>query len=100
MSILSVRIDKEIEEKIKLLLEMRKIQDKSSYIRKLLSKALQEDLIDDYCKQVQKGQITLWKAAELSGLSLRQMMDEVGKRNIILYDEKALENDLRFAIQE
>jgi len=97
MSVLSVRLDKEIEDKLNLLLHIKKIQDKSTYIRGLLSKSLQGELIEYYCDQIKIGKISLWKAAELLGLSLREMMIEVGKRNIALFDEKALRIDLEFA---
>ena len=97
MSVLSVRLDKEIEDKLNLLLSIRKIQDKSTYIRGLLSISLQRELIEYYCDQIKIGKISLWKAAELLGLSLREMMIEVGKRNITLFDEKALRLDLEFA---
>ena len=97
MSVLSVRLDKDIEEKLNLLLNIRKIQDKSTFIRGLLSKSLQGELIEYYCDQIKIGKISLWKAAELLGLSLRQMMIEVGNRNITLFDEKALRLDLVFA---
>ena len=97
MSILSVRIDKDIEEKLNLILDLKKIQDKSAYIRKLLSKSIQTDIIEDFCQQVKNGKISLWKAAESIGISLRAMMAEIGKREIILYDEQALDIDLKFA---
>ena len=100
MTTLSVRIDKEIEDKLNLLLKLRKINDKSAYIRKLLSRSLQEDLIDDYCIQIQKGKISLWKGAEMLGLSLREMMNETRKRKITIYDEEALEIDLKFVYNE
>ncbi len=97
MPILSVRLDKEIEDKINLLIKIRKIQDKSAFIRGLLSKSLQEELIEHYCDHVKIGKISLWKAGELLGLSLREMMIEIGKRKITLFDEKALILDLKFA---
>ncbi|MHA1720671.1 MAG: UPF0175 family protein [Promethearchaeota archaeon] len=97
MTVLSVRLDKDIESKLNLLLKIRKIQDKSTYIRGLLSKSLQNELIEYYCNQVKIGKISLWKAAELSGLSLREMMIEIGNRKITLFDDKALKYDIEFA---
>ena len=97
MSILSVRLDKETEDKLNLLLKIRKIQDKSAFIRGLLSKSLQEELIEHYCDQIKIGKISLWKAGELLGLHLREMMIEIGKRKITLFDEKSLRLDLEFA---
>ncbi|MHA1674871.1 MAG: UPF0175 family protein [Promethearchaeota archaeon] len=96
MSILSVRIDEEIEKKLNKVLESRKIQDKSVYIRQLLSKGLQEDLIEIFCQQFKKGKISLWKAAQTLDLSLREIMVEIESRDIYIFDEKALEIDMEF----
>ena len=97
MAILSVRLDDEIDKKLKLILELRKIQDKSAYVRRILLKSIQEDIIEDYCQRIKDAKITMWKAAEIIGISLREMMNEVGKREIILYNEEAMEQDFKFA---
>ena len=54
MSVLSVRIDKELEEKIKFLMEKQKIIDKSAYIRKLLDESIKEELLDFLSKEIEK----------------------------------------------
>jgi predicted HTH domain antitoxin len=49
--------------------------DRSELIRRLLDSALQQKRIDDALKAYQDGKVTLWRAAEMSGLSLREMME-------------------------
>lgn len=52
MGVLSVRLDDELEELLAYLLEKRKINDKSAYIRQLLNKSVKIDLIDFLCDEV------------------------------------------------
>jgi predicted HTH domain antitoxin len=94
MSVLSVRIDQEIEKKISFLLEKGYIEDKSAFIRRLLDKSLTEEIINVLCIQIEKGEITIWKSAEIACLSLEQMLSEVAKRNIDLFVLKSLSEDL------
>lgn len=98
MKILSVRLDDELEEKLNFLMTRLKKKDKSSYIRQLLEKSLEEELIDVLCKQVGNKNISSWKAAEIAGISLRKMMEELKKRNIPGYDEKAINEDIKFSM--
>ncbi|MHA1299203.1 MAG: UPF0175 family protein [Candidatus Helarchaeota archaeon] len=99
MSVLSVRLDPKLEEKLKFLMEKRKIVDKSAYVRQLISKSLTEDLIDYLCDEVQKKNISAWKAAEIAETSLRAILKELANRNIPSYDSSALKEDLDFALR-
>lgn len=98
MKILSVRLDDELEQKLSYLMEKLKKKDKSSYIRQLLEKSLEEELIEVLCKQVGEKSTSAWKAAEIAGVSLRKMLEELKKRNITGYDEQALKEDLEYSI--
>ncbi|MHA1557270.1 MAG: UPF0175 family protein [Candidatus Heimdallarchaeota archaeon] len=100
MSVLSVRIDKELEEKIKFLMEKQKIVDKSAYIRKLLGESIKEELLDYLSREIESKNLSIWKAAELAQMSLRGIMQELAKRDVKIYDEKALQEDLIFAEKE
>jgi predicted HTH domain antitoxin len=97
MAVLSVRLDKDLEKKLEYLMKKLKIKDKSAYIRQLLDKALSEEIIDILCKQVGEKQMSAWKAAEFTGISLRRFLQELKKRHIPGFDERALEEDLKFA---
>ena len=82
---LSVRIDKELEEKLKFLMERQKIVDKSAYIRKLLDEAIEEDLLDFLSKEIEKKHISIWKAAELAKMGEVLTNSQIGgRRNIII----------------
>ncbi|MBN1329315.1 MAG: hypothetical protein JXA54_07560 [Candidatus Heimdallarchaeota archaeon] len=100
MSVLSVRIDKELEEKLQFLMEKRKIVDKSAYIRKLLDEAIEEDLLDFLSKEIEKKHLSIWKAAELAKIPLGRIMHELAKRDVKTYDEAALLEDLAFVKKE
>lgn len=99
MHVLSVRLDENLEKKLSFLMEKLKIIDKSTYIRQLLDKSLSEEILDVLCKQVGEKQISAWKAAELAGISLRKMLDELKKRNSSGYDERSFQEDLNFALE-
>ncbi|HMF32749.1 MAG TPA: hypothetical protein VKK79_15095 [Candidatus Lokiarchaeia archaeon] len=97
MSVLSVRLDAEIEETLQYLMKARKIVDKSAYIRQLLAHSIYDDLVDWLCTQVAEKKLSAWKAAEVGHVSLRRMLEELAKRHVVTFDEVALEDDLRFA---
>jgi len=99
MHVLSVRLDGNLEKKLSFLMEKLKIIDKSTYIRQLLDKSLSEEILEVLCKQVGEKQISAWKAAELAGISLRKMLDELKKRNSSGYDERSFQEDLNFALE-
>jgi predicted HTH domain antitoxin len=80
--------------------ENKKIIDKSAYIRDLLTRSLENDIIDILCDQVQQHQITAWKAAEIAGISLRAMLKHLYDHKVESIDEKTLKEDILFARQE
>lgn len=94
MSVLSVRLDPAIEKKITFLMEKGFIDDKSAFIRRLLDKSLTDEIIDILCKQIENGEISIWKSAEIAGISLDQMLHELYKRNVSIYDKESLNEDL------
>ena len=100
MTVLSVRTDTELEEKLEFLLKNQSYLDKSSYVRQLLHNAVNNAMIDFLCDQVRDQIISAWKAAEKAKISLRQMMNELAKRNILTYTEETYEQDLRYILSE
>ena len=97
MKILSVRIDDDLDQKLRFLMERLKMKDKSSYIRQLLEKSLTKEIFEVLCKQVGEKDISVWKAAEIAGVSLRKMMEELKKRNVSGYDDQAIKEDITYA---
>lgn len=96
MGVLSVRIDKELEEKLDFLMKKRQVVDKSAYVRQLLNKSIASELVDYVCNEIKLGKMSTWKGAETVNMSLRAMMKELAARNIMTYDEIALNEDLEF----
>ena len=96
MAILSVRLDEELEKRLNYLLTKRKITDKSAYIRQILDKALHSEVLDVLTQAIKDRQMSIWKAAEIAQITLRQMMYELAKRNVSIYDEGAFQQDLEF----
>lgn len=94
--ILSVRLDKELESKLELLMKRRKIIDKSAYVRQLISKSLTRDLVDYLAEEVRARRMSAWRAADMAGVSLRTMLRELAERDVPMLDDRALEEDLRF----
>lgn len=70
--------------------------DRSTVIRRSLSKATKEWLIEKCLKDYEAGKITLWQGARKCGLSLWEMMDEVKRREIhVPYTIEELREDLK-----
>jgi len=66
--------------------------DRSSAIQRLLQIGLKEYRMERALNLYRDGKVTLWKAAELAGVSLREMMEAISARDIpYQYDLEALE---------
>jgi len=66
--------------------------DRSSAIQRLLKIGLREYKTKRALNLYRDGKVTLWRAAELAGVSLREMMDTIKARDIpYQYDVEALE---------
>jgi len=70
--------------------------DRSTVIRRFLSRGTREWLIEKNLKEYEQGKITLWQAAKKSELSLFEIIDEVKKRGVhIPYTLEELKKDLK-----
>jgi len=56
--------------------------DKSTVVRRLLSKAVQEWLIENALEQYRDGKITIGKAADMVGIPFREMIAIAAKKGI------------------
>ena len=100
MEVLSVRVPREIR---KWLEELAKLEgkDKAEIAREILAKGVRERRLEAALSLYRQGKATLWKAAELAGLSLWEIIDEMEKRRVELqYGSRELEEDLRAALSE
>ncbi len=93
MSVLSVRLDNDLDSKLQFVMNKLKLQDKSAIVRQLLDKSLQSKIIDILCDEVKEHNLSAWKAAEIANISLLKMLDELNKRNIDIYDQNAFDED-------
>jgi len=70
--------------------------DRSTIMRRFLSKAVGDWLIERNLKDYEEGKITLWQAAERCGLSLWEVVSEVKKREIhVPYSLEDLKEDIK-----
>jgi len=70
--------------------------DRSTTVRKLLSRAIQDWKLDHYSRMYGSGKLTLAPAAREAGVSLWEMMDYVKTRKITAqYDLEDFKRDLK-----
>ena len=92
----TARLPRKTLKEIERMAEKDKV-DRSELIRRLLDTALQERRIDEALQSYRDGKVTLWKAAESAGLSLRAMMELTKEKKIpIPYTLEDLERDLEY----
>lgn len=56
--------------------------DKSDTIRKLLDEGLKQERLREALRQIRENKITVWKAAELAGVSYREMLRILKAENV------------------
>ena len=70
--------------------------DRSTVIRRFLTKGVKNWLIEKSLEEYAAGKITLWQAAKRCGLSLWEIVDEVKLRRIhVPYGTEDLKEDLK-----
>jgi len=70
--------------------------DRSTTVRKLLSRAIQDWKLEHYSRLYGNGKLTLARAARGAGVSLWEMMDYVKTKKITAqYDLEDLQRDLK-----
>jgi predicted HTH domain antitoxin len=98
--IVSTRIPDEIAKDLKEIVEEEKT-DKATIIRKLLARGIQQWKIERALRLYREGKATLWRAARLAGVTLREMMEIAAKEGIqFQYAPKDLEEDIEAAMKE
>jgi len=92
---LTTRVDDELA---KLIDEIAKQEgmDRSTIMRRFLSKAVRDWLIEKNLKDYEEGRITLWQAAENCSLSLWEIINEAKRREVIVpYTLEDLKEDVK-----
>jgi len=96
LTTVSARIQRSQAEEIERLASKRGT-DKSAIIRELLAAAIQNKKIEDASNMVQARKITVWKAAEIAGVTYREMLELLKSRNVPF---PLSEQELRREIEE
>jgi len=100
LEVLSVRVPREVKDELERLAKLER-RDKAEIAREILVNGVRERRIKVALKLYSEGKVTLWKAAELAGLSLWEMIEELERRGVELqYGLRELEEDLRAALSE
>lgn len=56
--------------------------DKSTVLRKAIEKGLKDWMLEKALALYRDGKVSLWKASEIAGISLRKMIDVLEEKNI------------------
>ncbi len=78
---ITTRVSDEIEEEIRSISKREQL-DRSTVVRRLLVVGIKDWKIKYALEQYSEGKITIWKAARMAGISLRQMLDIAAKKGI------------------
>jgi len=81
MITISARIDKELAEEIEKIVKEKGIV-RSTVIRELLYVGLKEYKLRKALELVRERKITVWKAAEIAGLTYREMLEKLKEHNV------------------
>lgn len=92
----TARLPREMLREVERLAEEMKV-DRSELIRRLLDSALQEKRVEKAIQAYREGKVTLWKAADMAGLSLREMIELAREKKIpVSYTLEDLRRDIEF----
>jgi len=100
MKTISVRLPEQylhdIEEACRL-----ELVDKGTMLRKLVGTGLQEYRTKKALALYRSGEISLWKAAEMAGITYRGALEELKRSNIpFQYQKEDLDVDIKWALKE
>lgn len=96
----TARLPREMLREVERLAERMKV-DRSELIRRLLDSALRERRVEDAVQAYREGRATLWRAAEMASLSLREMMELARERKIpVSYTLDDLRRDVEYVKRE
>ncbi len=99
MKTTSVRLPEEIIEEIERISKEEGV-DKGTLLRKLVTESLKEYKIKKALELYREGKISLWKAAEIAGITYREALEELRMRNIpFRYDVEDLRADVEWATE-
>ncbi|MDI3497035.1 UPF0175 family protein [Archaeoglobus sp.] len=93
----SVRLPREMVEEIEKISRDEGI-DRATLVRRLLSESLREYKTKKALELYREGKVSLWKAAEMAGITYREALEELKRRGIpFKYHLEDLEADVSWA---
>lgn len=98
--IISARVPDEMARDLREI-EKEEKTDRATLVRKLLARAIEQWKVERALRLYQDGKVTLWRAARLGGVTLREMMELAAKQGIqFKYTARDLEEDIKAALKE
>ncbi len=95
----SIRLSKDIIDELEKI-SKEEGMDKGIIIRKFLRESIKNFRIKKAMELYREGSISLWKAADLAGITYREALKELKKRNIPFnYTKEELDKDLRWILK-
>jgi len=96
MTMVGARVDEEFLKKLEgVTAEMK--TDRSEVVRRLLDKGLREHKKEKALQLLREGKVTAWKAAEMCGISLFEMIELMKKERVIIpYSAEDLKKDIEY----
>jgi len=100
MRVIAARFHPEVADELERIASEERV-DKSTVIVRAADLYVKRWKLEKALKSYSEGKVTLWKAAEVAGLSLWELMDEVQKRKIPLqYTSEDFIEDFKVALKE
>jgi len=92
---ITTRVSEKIEEEIRGISEREQL-DRSTVVRRLLMEGIKDWKIKYALEQYSEGKVTIWRAARMASISLREMLDIAAKKGIpFQYTIEDLREDFR-----
>jgi len=97
---ISLRLPRDTLEKLDEISD-RERKDRSTIIRELLDRGIQDKDVDHAVELYRKGQATSWRSAQLAGTSLWNFYRILNERGVLIqYSQHDLEEDLKALTEE
>ncbi len=99
MEVISARVPRDIVEALREI-EREEKSDRATVIRKLLARAIEQWKVERALRLYREGKVTLWRAARLAGVTLREMMELAAREGVeFRYSERDLGEDIEAALE-
>ena len=94
-STITTRVGKETKRELERIVESEKL-DRSTVVRRLLERAIKNYKLDEALERYRNREVSLGRAAEHAGVSVRKILSEAKKRDIHFdYANASLREDVR-----